>query len=54
MQETRNIITDEMRRNVFSGANLEDIRAQMDADVRPNEEVTQHGTSRLVASFFPQ
>lgn len=40
MQETRNIITEETRRELFTAATMDELFKLMDADVRPNEVVT--------------
>lgn len=41
MQETRNIITNELRREIFSAASTPELLRQMDADIRPKEFVTE-------------
>ena len=41
MQETRNLITNNLRREIFSAATHADLLAAMDADLRPNEVVTK-------------
>lgn len=41
MQETRNTLTHDLRREIFSAATSAELLAAMDADIRPNEFVTQ-------------
>lgn len=41
MQETRNLITNDLRREVFSASTHAEMLEAMDADIRPNEVVTK-------------
>lgn len=41
MQETRNTLTDELRREIFSAATHAELVKAMDADLLPNEVVTK-------------
>jgi|GEM_PF-5545710 len=41
MQESRDLITNELRREIFSAATRDDLLTAMDTDLRPNEVVTK-------------